>query len=69
MDAVFVAVESGIYTIFIFAAILPNRDLMASRRSVQHSNKGAVMYDLIYLLTGLGFFALMALYARAAEQL
>jgi len=27
------------------------------------------MSDLVYLLTGLGFFALMALYARAAERL
>jgi len=27
------------------------------------------MYDLVYLLTGLGFFALMALYARLAERL
>jgi hypothetical protein len=30
---------------------------------------GAVMYDLVYLLIGLGFFALMALYARMAERL
>jgi hypothetical protein len=30
---------------------------------------GAFMYDLVYLLTGFGFFALMALYARVAERL
>lgn len=38
-------------------------------RSIQHSFQGAVMYDLVYLFTGLGFFALMALYARLAERL
>jgi len=27
------------------------------------------MSDLVYLLTGLGFFALIALYARMAERL
>jgi len=27
------------------------------------------MYDLVYLFTGIGFFALMALYARLAERL
>ena len=42
---------------------------MVSRRSVRHSQQGAVMYDFVYLLIGLGFFALMALYARAAERL
>jgi hypothetical protein len=30
---------------------------------------GAAMSDFLYLLIGLGFFALMALYARAAERL
>lgn len=42
---------------------------MVSGRSVQHSRWSAVMSDLVYLLIGLGFFALMALYARAAERL
>jgi hypothetical protein len=31
--------------------------------------QGAIMSDFVYLFTGLGFFALMALYARAAERL
>ncbi|MEE1658298.1 hypothetical protein VB618_19030 [Microvirga sp. CF3062] len=42
---------------------------MRSGRSLRRSHWGAVMYDLAYLLTGLGFFALMALYARVAERL
>jgi hypothetical protein len=59
----------GFYAVFIFRAALPNRDLISIRRSFQRSLQDAVMYDLIYLLAGLGFFALMALYARAAERL
>ncbi len=42
---------------------------MALRRSVQPSLQRVVMSDFVYLVTGLGFFALMALYARAAERL
>jgi hypothetical protein len=42
---------------------------MASEPRLQHSRWSAVMYDLIYLLIGFGFFALMALYARMAERL
>lgn len=42
---------------------------MRTGRSLRHSQQGAVMSDVVYLLTGLGFFALMALYARAAERL
>jgi hypothetical protein len=68
-DAVLVRVDSDPYAVFIFDGALPNRDWMVSRRSVQHSLQGAVMSDLVYLLVGLGFFAVMALYARAAERL
>ena len=42
---------------------------MGFGRSLQHSHQGAVMSDFVYLFIGLGFFALMALYARAAERL
>jgi hypothetical protein len=42
---------------------------MRRGRSLRHSHWGAVMYDLVYLLIGLGFFALMALYAHVAERL
>ncbi|MGO4523498.1 hypothetical protein AB4097_01405 [Microvirga sp. 2MCAF35] len=38
-------------------------------RSLRHLQQGAVMSDFVYLLTSLGFFALMALYARMAERL
>lgn len=38
-------------------------------RSVGPSLKGVFMSDLVYLLIGLGFFGVMALYARAAERL
>jgi hypothetical protein len=42
---------------------------MRHGHSLRHSHWGVAMYDLVYLLTGLGFFALMALYARVAERL
>ncbi|WP_281024393.1 hypothetical protein [Microvirga calopogonii] len=42
---------------------------MIFEHSVQRSLQGAVMYDFVYLPVGLAFFALMALYARAAERL
>ncbi len=58
-----------LYAAFIFETSLTNRDLMRLGRSLRHSQQGAIMSDFVYLFTGLGFFALMALYARAAERL